>query len=311
MKPKLILHIGTHKTGTTTLQTLMANHRASLAAQGFCYPTSGLPEVGTPRTDLAKHLLLTRSLIGEPDLFARERDRLLAEFRASGASHLLLSEEGLAAPVVSRADGVEKLRVFAEEFDIQIVCLLRRQDMFAESLWAQRCKLGLTKDHVTKFVHRPNVRNYMTYKPMLDRWATLGAVEAIAYEHAAAEGLVSRFSKAIGATLTPLEDRNVSPSMDCAAMLAALNARGRTKIGWQKVEKLLGPASRGKALGSRLRSEILADFADHNAEMRAAYGVDFPATLPNEPEDPVAVPSLEEIRRIERLLDQKVLKRRG
>jgi hypothetical protein len=35
---KLILHIGTHKTGTTSLQAWLANNREALAANGVSYP---------------------------------------------------------------------------------------------------------------------------------------------------------------------------------------------------------------------------------------------------------------------------------
>jgi len=36
-----IVHAGTHKTGTTTVQNILAAHRTQLAASGFLYPAMG------------------------------------------------------------------------------------------------------------------------------------------------------------------------------------------------------------------------------------------------------------------------------
>ena len=42
MTDKLILHIGTHKTGTTTLQSMLESNSEALAANGFTYPAMPL-----------------------------------------------------------------------------------------------------------------------------------------------------------------------------------------------------------------------------------------------------------------------------
>lgn len=38
----IYIHMGLHKTGTTTLQTLLSCNKEILRKQGFCYPISSL-----------------------------------------------------------------------------------------------------------------------------------------------------------------------------------------------------------------------------------------------------------------------------
>ena len=38
---ELVLHAGIHRTGTTSLQRLLAKNRAALAAEGIAYPGEG------------------------------------------------------------------------------------------------------------------------------------------------------------------------------------------------------------------------------------------------------------------------------
>ena len=40
---KCLMHIGTHKTGTTSIQAMLAGHRPDLARHGWLYPTAGIP----------------------------------------------------------------------------------------------------------------------------------------------------------------------------------------------------------------------------------------------------------------------------
>ena len=42
-RPRLILHAGTHKTGTTTIQQVLADNRAFLRGHGLVYPDSTVP----------------------------------------------------------------------------------------------------------------------------------------------------------------------------------------------------------------------------------------------------------------------------
>ena len=71
MTPRFLLHIGRHKTGTSTLQRFLYQNRERLEKCGFYYPISGL--TGLAHHDIARHF------------FGRARERFSDEERAAHA----------------------------------------------------------------------------------------------------------------------------------------------------------------------------------------------------------------------------------
>lgn len=292
MTPRLILHVGTHKTGTTTLQALMAAHRPALAAAGVCYPDTTRSSV----PHLPKHSSLFEALVAGPEPFAREYGLIVEEFARSGADTLVLSEEGLSGP---RCHGFGAMARFAEAFDVTVVCYLRRQDRMVESLWNQYCREGHEKQQIARYIRRERVLMRLDYGRMLAFWQGIGTVRAVSYEAAVqGPGLVASFAAVTGLPLPAGADRreNVSPSMGCAAVLAELNRHG-IAADWQAIERALGPAARRTALGTGLRRDLLDRFAGVNAELAARFGVQFDTALPDEPDAPLAAPPPEVMRR--------------
>ena len=106
----IYLHIGTQKTGTTTLQNLGSRNRDALAHQGLLYPRTpgtvnhyGLPVFaawGRVQSDLTRDLGLNTP----SDVAAYLQsfpDRLGDEIRASGCSKVWLSNEHLSSRIRS------------------------------------------------------------------------------------------------------------------------------------------------------------------------------------------------------------------
>ena len=284
-RPRLLLHIGTHKTATSTLQLLMSSQRKALAAQGFCYPRTDRE----PSPNRNKHAFFRPLVAKGGPSFERMHGALMEEFAASGCHTMVLSAEGLAEFPLHR--NLNSLSIFARDFDIEAICYVRRQDYFAESLWNQRCKTGKQTQPIAHFVEDPKVIQYMTYMDMLDRWAAYGKVTALGFETAREAGIVESFAAVTGMALPdPEKIRNISPSMTLAAALAVLNRTKDKQRDWQVLEPMLGENLSRHALGSRLRAEILARFADHNARLAETYGVVFPDTMPEERPDPLPDP---------------------
>jgi hypothetical protein len=151
----LTLHIGTGKTGTSSLQSFLGRNRACLADAGWLYPRS----VG--RTRHAQFGRWTRSndeLVaaihnGRPG--ARKHDdpeqlrravprRLLAEVERTGLTRVLISDEALFA---SPEPALARLRQFTDEHasGVRLVCYLRRQDDLLVSHYQQVVKVGATR----------------------------------------------------------------------------------------------------------------------------------------------------------------------
>ena len=89
--PRLWVHCGGYKTGSTRIQELVYEQREELAAQGWLYPAAGLrdddPEVGR------RHSRLVYDHHYHPETWPELVTALVAEIRASGAQNVLLSTE--------------------------------------------------------------------------------------------------------------------------------------------------------------------------------------------------------------------------
>jgi hypothetical protein len=281
VKPRLILHIGTHKTASTTLQAVMTDARDDLRARGILYPRTDRPPLAKRR----KHAFLSTVLHEGGDAVSALLQSLREEADEAGAHTLVMSEEGLSDPELCPAPAAQA--ALAEVFDLTTICFLRRQDRFAESLWNQRCKNARTDLHVDVFTAQLLQGAHLRYCDMLESWADVGRVIACGFEAAQEEGVVETFSRRAGVPLPPSpRDRNVSPGMRHAALMARLNRMG-AQHDHRQIERILGADSTRHALGAGLRAQVLSVFADHNAELAEVWGVTFPQGMPDEGTDPI------------------------
>lgn len=282
MLRRIILHIGTHKTGTTALQNLMAQQRKALAKAGVCYPDPQHPDIA----DLTKHSAFYKAVCAGPDQARQAVEAVLAEARAQKAHTLILSEEGFSEPLFDKFAPLAALRDVAE---VEVVCLLRRQDRFIESIWNQYCKEGRETRGIADFAQAPGIRARCDYPSILAFWSQIGRVHVDTYEAAQATGLQAHFFAATGIRLPgKLEHANPSLGMNAALLHSWLNDRK-----WPVETALMqafGRDLRRLAMGSRLRAEVLADHAAINAQLLRDHGVRFDDALPQEPEEPLTAP---------------------
>lgn len=147
---KLILHIGTHKTATTSLQHFFALNRSKLAAQGFFYPEND-------DSAYVFNFLASRVAFGKQaeaaDFLAKAREKA----KQAGCHTVLISGESFYAMTAFFFDLQKRTRTedyWAHEErlilavkeccagydDVRIVCLFRPQDELAGSLYNQLIK---------------------------------------------------------------------------------------------------------------------------------------------------------------------------
>jgi hypothetical protein len=130
---ELVLHIGTHKTATTTLQTMLGTNRRPLAAQGIVYPRLAGQD--------GHHVLATRWInlpsrlrTGSP---TERQWRTLAETYAGGRNRLVLSSEEFSRGWPDRVDFAELAELVAGFGQTQVVCYLRNQAEYLQSAYGQ------------------------------------------------------------------------------------------------------------------------------------------------------------------------------
>jgi hypothetical protein len=148
----VILHIGTGKTGTTTIQHLMRLSRPALADVGVLYPMTPGPVRHTKfglsfRTDddLATMPAWKRMRAQDPERFRRRVQRKLRkEIAEADLPRVLFSDEALYG---FRGDLLARLRAFTDELggQVRIVVYLRRQDDHLISYYQQQVKVGETQ----------------------------------------------------------------------------------------------------------------------------------------------------------------------
>ncbi len=177
----LYIHIGTPKTGTTSLQAFLTEHAAALEARGVIYPAVG-------RTHRGKHHSLKaelRSTVGLGGPAWQE----LRELRNSKPDHrVLISEESF---YYLEPTALTKLRELAGEGPVTILVYFRDYAAHAASLYAQGTKLarGLVDGDVLGTKAGNELVDFDTFferymaKPshfdIISRWASVFGWESI------------------------------------------------------------------------------------------------------------------------------------
>ncbi len=156
-----ILHIGTPKTGTSSLQRFLAQNDTLLSEHGLLYPLAGRrhrKRTSSRQVGLALSVLpLDRRDLGFDKIFeldtrdekAKFQQDFFRDFEAeianTTAQRVIISDEALYIFVSKTSSIVELSRFLAKFFTkIEIVVYVRSPDRFLESSYSQHLKTGGT-----------------------------------------------------------------------------------------------------------------------------------------------------------------------
>jgi hypothetical protein len=182
----IYLHIGTQKTGTTTLQMTGKHNRAKLAARGVLYPSApgevnhtGLALFATGG-ELCLDLAMEAGLRSPADIAAYQAAlpaRLRSEIATARTPKVWLSNEHLSSRVrtVAQITSLAKmLRGLAEQ--VKVVVYLRHQPEFYLSTYSMVIKAGSEQE---SRLPRTERSYYYNYDKMLQGWASVFGDSAI------------------------------------------------------------------------------------------------------------------------------------
>ena len=275
----LYLHIGNHRTATTSVQAFMLANWDTLLARGIFHPMR-----------IARHFAVFNAIFAGRRSVAEVSQDLIqrAERHTFDIHSILLSDED----VCMRTD-LTVLAEFRDHFDVKVIFALRRQDLWLESWYLQNIKWQWNKwlSHLTldEFMARADEFHWTHYDRLLTHLEDLFGKENVlpyVFEKAQMpEGPVAAFMEQMGVTdmtgLTPAPHANSSHSPGMAEFVRGLPLdeapdKYRAKLEQalkkvdQKLTKAAGPHS-SLLLDYATRLQVLEEHAEGNANVARRY----------------------------------------
>lgn len=172
----LVLHIGSGKTGTTSIQSFLSTNREGLAELGYLFARSpgNVRHSRLSLSVLPDHLIQLapawhRLELTSPTEFRKDfRIKLKEEIAQAGLPRLILSDEALFG---GRGESRKRLRELTDEIahTVRIVVYLRRQDDHLASRYQQRVKVGETM-RLEERVGKVDLSGLYDYHTRLRQW---------------------------------------------------------------------------------------------------------------------------------------------
>lgn len=236
----IYVHIGIHKTGTSSIQRTLTKNRERLLGAGY--------------------LLISDQLVGRGAFHGlahalREYKTLEAVQGSSSAKHLK-SQLGILngkSAIISAeyfdaqsANGIKNLMSLLAPNDVRIVVYIRRQEEIITSRYLQQLKTGGNHDSFDEWFHKrcgayqDVPEKFYNYSALLDRWSAIVGMERMVVrlldkERMVGGNLIDDFFDAIGIneatrkSFERIDGANVSPSYKTSQLLQLLAAENKDK----------------------------------------------------------------------------------
>ncbi|PHP26819.1 capsular polysaccharide export protein, LipB/KpsS family [Limimaricola cinnabarinus] len=175
-RPRLILHLGATKTGSTLLQHLLDDNRAELLRAGIWYPEVGLFwQEDRPHKQAGHARFMEAAAQGTLELRQHILDGLAL---MKGRIHtIILSSEAFFLNPKSLA-----LPEYFEDFPTEMVVYLRRQDEWANSQYAEFVAGGAInakKSRFSTWLQEAETRACLDYGRLVRNWESLLSKDAL------------------------------------------------------------------------------------------------------------------------------------
>ncbi len=264
----LVLHIGTHKTGTSALQTFLSRNPEALEQAGARY-------VQSARSAGKAHHELPWAIRGKHGAEMSAWQDLRAELDANSTFENIVSSEGFwfVDPAAVRA-GLEGVR------DIKIVMYLRRQDKYLQSLYKQAVAGG-RKTGFADWLERSRARG--DYLAVVDRWAAqfgAGALVIRPYESGGRTiDVVEDFAGIVGSKVAERKKKtkkhNPSPRSELLQFIRAFNHLDldvdRDKFFYSLIHRNPSYIRSTDLLSYEQSVSLLSEYADSNRVLAERY----------------------------------------
>ncbi len=169
-KPRLLIHIGSTKTGSTFIQHYLEHNRAELLRRGVYVPERGLFWQPTRPHKQAGHAHLVPLAKQRKDSVKKHVDATI-ELLGGRVHTVILTSEAY----FLNQNSIEIARQFAD-YDVRMVCYLRRQDDWANSQYGEFVAggaVGRVDVPISAWLNQDVTENRMNYLSTIQLWASV------------------------------------------------------------------------------------------------------------------------------------------
>ncbi|MBV8977465.1 MAG: hypothetical protein JO261_07205 [Alphaproteobacteria bacterium] len=226
-----VLHLGSEKTGTSSVQRYLGQHRDALLQDGIWYPRSFASPTAHVHLGLSSAALRDSLKADNPDVAAFATE--LASIKARDVRMTVFSSEFFHSEMRDRG-AVERLKAFlAQHFDaFRLVYYARRQDHMLASMHSTAVQGGWSTNPAALSVYETKGHYYFDHAAICDLWAGVFGRESLVcriYERERLKNgdVVDDFAAMLGIAPDPKQARlkaNESLSFETIHVLLLLNA---------------------------------------------------------------------------------------
>lgn len=297
-----ILHIGTEKTGSTTLQHFLSLNRSKLLKKGIAYTNTlgktannGICLLSYP-LDKRDHLTEELEIISDAD-FRQKQEKLKKKFKEEiknivqrkGVEKLIISSELIQSRLTTEADVQQLKRILVDElgFDkIKVVVYLRDPVLTAQSLFSTAIKFGHSWER-PPFPNDEYFGNICDHKATIERFGEVFGNDSLAIrlfqkEDLVGNSIITDFFHVLQEPILPNyiipENSNSSLSYTAVSLLSEINKHWPRKLGncpnFKRTDliKFLGKHSSTKyKISTELQREYDQYFNSSNEWVREKY----------------------------------------
>ncbi len=130
------IHIGTHKTGSTSIQYFLFENRNKLREQGFLYPLSGIPKKNLFGQHHLAAAFLEHLQLKTYNPNAGGWEEVISEANSVPDKNIIISSENFCLPRFD-LEQIYKIKDYLSQYTVKIVVYLRRQDNYLISQYRQ------------------------------------------------------------------------------------------------------------------------------------------------------------------------------
>lgn len=166
-KPRVIIHIGATKTGSTYIQHMLEKNRAALLRKGVWFPEVGLFWQPTRPRKQAGHANFTRAAVKKEPALIDHIQRGL-ELMDGQIHTIVLSSEAFFLH-----EAAHRLADYFAGHEVEMVVYLRRQDEWANSQYSEFVAggaVGRVDVPFGEWLEKENVRRRLDYSLLLRKW---------------------------------------------------------------------------------------------------------------------------------------------